>query len=170
MLMGELMLHLQPLLITLVIPLSCREVVGKTIVVPPMAKVAAPAKVDNLPPEWEGIDVLAQPVQAINKNCLMPYVLTKRKANVSVHLVNHTENFVTFKSGTLLSNLVEVKKVYEEDNPDEDVPFLDDDISVWILKTPKDKSTTKDSSSTNEDDVDVNIASNVTNSDDAPYL
>ena len=122
--------------------------VGKTIVVPPMAKVAAPAEVENLPPEWEGKDVLAQPVKAINKNCLMPCVLTKGKANVSVHLVNPTENFVTFKSGTLLGNLVEVKKVYEEDNPDEDVPFLDDDISVWVLKTPKDKSTTKDSSST----------------------
>ena len=51
-------------------------------------KVAAPAKVENLPPEWEGKDVLAQPVQAINNNCLMPYVLTKGKANVSVHLVN----------------------------------------------------------------------------------
>ena len=63
---------------------------------------------------------------------------------MSVHLVNPTENFVTFKSGTLLGNLVEVKEVYEEDNPDEDVPFLDDDIPVQVLKTPKDKSTTKD--------------------------
>ena len=133
-----------------------------------MAKVAAPAKVENLPSEWEGKDVLAQPVQAINKNCLMPYVVTKGKAKVSVHLINPTENFVTFKSGTLLGNLVEVKKVYEEDNPDEDVPFLDDDISVRVLKTPKAKSTTKDSSPTNEDDVDANIASNVTTSDDAP--
>ena len=58
----------------------------------------------------------------------------------------------------------------EEDNADEDVPFLDDDISVQVLKTPKAKSTTKDSSPTNEDDVDANIASNVTTSDDTPYL
>ena len=61
----------------------CQVVVGKTIVVLPMAKVAAPAKVENLPLEWEGKDVLAQPVQAINKNCLMPYVVTKGKANLS---------------------------------------------------------------------------------------
>ena len=97
---------------------------------------------------------------------LIEAILSQSK--LSVHLINPIENFVTFKSGTLLGNLVEVKKVYEEDNPDEDVPFLDDDISVWVLKTPKAKSTTKDSSSPNEDDVDANIASNVTTSDDTP--
>ena len=132
-----------------------------------MAKVAVPTKVENFPPEWEGKDVLAQPVQAINKNCLMPYVVTKGKANVSVHLTNPTENFVTFNSGTILGNLVEVKEVYEEDNPDEDVPYLNDDISVRVLKTPKAKSITKDSHPANEDE-DANIAFNVTTSDNAP--
>ena len=94
--------------------------------------------------------------------------MTKGTANVSVHLMNPTENFVTFKSGTLLGNLVEVKKIYEEDNPDEDVPYMDDDISVCVLKTPKAKSTTKDSCPANEDDEDANIASNITISDNAP--
>ena len=97
----------------------------------------------------------------------MSYVVTKGKANVSVHLMNSTENFVTFKSGTLLGNLVEVKKVYEEDKSDEDVPYLDD-ISVCVLKIPKARSTTKDSGPANEDDEDTNIASNITTSDNAP--
>ena len=68
----------------------------------------------------------------------------------------------------LLGNLVKVKKVYEEDNPDEDVPYLDDDMCV--LKTPKAKSTTctQDYGPANEDEEDANIASNVTTSEDAP--
>ena len=94
--------------------------------------------------------------------------MTKGKAKVSVHLMNPTDNIVTFRSGPLLGNLVEVKKIYEEDNPDEDVPYLDDDISVCVPKTPKAKSTTKDSHPANEDDENANIASNITTSDNAP--
>ena len=91
----------------------------------------------------------------------MPYVVTKGKVNVSVHLTDTTENFVTFKSGKLLGNLV-------EDNPDEDVPYLDDDISVHVLKIPKAKSTTKGSHPANKDDEDANIVSNINTSDNAP--
>ena len=48
-------------------------------------------------------------------------------------LINPTNNFVAFKSGTLIEILVETHIVYSESNPDEKAPYIEGDVSMRVL-------------------------------------
>ena len=127
-----------------------------------MSKVVAPVNVQNLPPAWKDKDVLAQPLQLIHKKCLMPNIVTKGQDSVPIEVTNPTENFVTLKSGMILGNMIEVEKVYNENNPDEDVPYIDDDISICVLKTTQAKAPVP------VDEDEDNFCPNIHTSDNAP--
>ena len=60
----------------------------------------------------------------------MPFALVKGNDTVPITLTNPTDNFVTFKKGSLMGSVVEAETVYSDNGPDEIIPYIDDDIYV----------------------------------------
>ena len=161
----------------------CRLTLEKRTVVPPMSKIGIAAHVEDLPSEWEGKDVVTQPLSPLNKNCLMPFALAKGNEMVPITLTNPTDNFVTFKKGSLIGSVVEAVTVYSDDG-DDIIPYLDDDILVRKIKSPKPPTTKSKSpdvspkfrtdplsnsqSKASQDDPNNRSFPNVTTTDDAP--
>ena len=114
----------------------CRLTLEKRTVVPPMSKIGISAHVEDFPSEWEGKDVVIQPLSPLNKRCLMPFAPAKGNNTVPITLTNPTDNFVTFKKGSLIGSVVEAETVYSDNGVDEIVPYLDDDIVVRKVKIP----------------------------------
>ena len=120
----------------------CRLTLERRTVVPPMSKIGISTYVEDFPSEWEGKDVVTQPLSPLNKKCLIPFALVKGNDTVPITLTNPTDNFVTFKKGSLMGSVVEAETVYSDDGPDEIIPYIDDDIYVQKIKTPKSQPTT----------------------------
>ena len=114
----------------------CRLTLEKRTVVPPMSKIGISAHVEEFPSKWEGKDVVTQPLSPLNKRCLMPFALAKGNDTVPITLTNPTDNFVTFKKGSLIGSVVEAETVYSDNGVDDIIPYLDDDIVVRKVKIP----------------------------------
>ena len=119
----------------------CRLTLERRTVVPPMSKIGISAHVEDFSSEWEGKDIVTQPLSPLNKKCLMPFALVKGNDTVPITLTNPIDNFVTFKKGSLMGSVEEAETVYSDDGPDEIIPYIDDDIYIQKIKTPKSQPT-----------------------------
>ena len=77
--------------------------------------------------------MVAQALLHLLKACLMPYVVTTAQNQVSIILTNPTNNVVTFRSGTLIGNLVEPEIIYSVRNPEEKALYNDSNVSISVL-------------------------------------